>query len=56
MYALEYWIIDVYIACLWYNLADSDAFLTPEETSDDEETIEKEEQLMEIEVSVSHYQ
>ena len=33
------------------NLADSDAFLTPDETTDDEETIEKEELLVEEEVS-----
>ena len=32
-------------------LADSDAFLTPDETTDDEETIEKEELLVEEEVS-----
>ena len=32
-------------------LTDSDAFLTPEEISDDEETIEKEELQMEQEVS-----
>ena len=34
-----------------YYLTDSDAFLTPEEISDDEETIEKEELQMEQEVS-----
>ena len=34
-----------------YFLPDSDAFLTPEETSDDEETIEKEELQMAQEVS-----
>ena len=34
---------------------DSDAFLTPEETSDDEETIENEELQMENEVDIVNF-